>query len=67
MAVLLVERWILARLRDRCFYSLGELNVGIGELLDVVSNKPFKKLPGSRRSIFEEVERPALRPLPTRR
>ena len=65
-AVLLVERWILARLRNRRFYSLGELNLGIRELLTRVNQKPFKKMPGSRQSWFEEVERPALRPLPPR-
>ena len=65
-AVLLVERWVLARMRNRRFYSLGELNVAIKELLTVVNNKPFKKMPGSRRSVFEEVEKPALRPLPSR-
>ncbi len=66
LAVLLVERWILARLRNRRFYSLGELNLEVRKLLDVVNNKPFKKMPGSRRSLFEEIERPALRRLPTR-
>ena len=65
-AVLLVERWILARLRHHRFYSLGELNLAISELLTVVNSKPFKKMPGSRRSVFEEIEKPALRPLPTR-
>jgi transposase len=65
-AVLLVERWVLARLRHRRFYSLGELNLAIRELLAVVNHKPFKKMPGSRRSVFEEIEQPALRPLPLR-
>jgi transposase len=65
--VLLVERWVLARLRHRRIYSLGELNLAIQELLEVVNNKPFKKMPGSRRSVFEEIERPAMRPLPGRR
>jgi transposase len=65
--VLLVERWVLARLRHRRIYSLGELNLAIQELLEVVNNKPFKKMPGSRRSVFEEIERPAMRPLPARR
>jgi transposase len=64
--VLLVERWILARLRNRRFYSLGELNTAIRELLVVVNRKPFKKMAGSRQSLFEEIDRPALRPLPPR-
>jgi transposase len=54
-------------LRHRRIYSLGELNLAIQELLEVVNNKPFKKMPGSRRSVFEEIERPAMRPLPARR
>ena len=62
--MLLVERWILARLRNRRFYSLGELNLAIRELLVVVNNKPFKTMPGSRQSLFDEIERPALRALP---
>ncbi|MHB8590316.1 MAG: Mu transposase domain-containing protein [Candidatus Dormibacteraceae bacterium] len=66
VAVLLVERWILARLRNHRFYSLGELNVEIRKLLTVVNNKPFKKMPGSRQSVFDEVEKSALRPLPVR-
>jgi transposase len=64
VSVLLVERWILARLRNHRFYSLAELNLEIRRLLEVVNNKPFKKMPGCRRSLFEEIERAALRPLP---
>ncbi len=66
VAVLLVERWILARVRNRRFYSLGELNLEVRKLLTVVNNKPFKKMPGSRQSVFDELEKPALRPLPAR-
>jgi len=62
--VLIAERWVLARLRNRIFFSLGELNAAIRELVDHLNRKPFKKLPGSRLSLFEEVERAALRPLP---
>jgi transposase len=51
-AVLLVQRWILARLRNRRFFSLGELNVAIAELLVDLNQRPFKKLPGCRRSAF---------------
>ncbi|MEJ2292752.1 MAG: IS21 family transposase [Deinococcales bacterium] len=65
--VLLVERWILACLRHRTFFSLIELNVAIAQLLVKLNNKPFQKLPGSRRSLFEQLDRPALRPLPTTR
>ncbi len=62
--VLLVERWILARLRHHRFYSLAELNAAIGPLLEDLNNRPFQKLEGCRRSWFELIERPALTPLP---
>ena len=62
--VLLVERWILAALRNRTFFSLTELNAAIRQLLDKLNNRPFKKLPGSRMSRFLEIDKPALRPLP---
>ena len=65
--VQLVERWILARLRHRQFFSLAELNQAIRELLGALNDRPFRKLPGSRRSQFESLERPALRPLPEER
>ncbi len=65
--VLLVERWILAALRKRKFFSLGELNGAIGELLVRLNEKPFRKRDGNRRTLFETLERPALRPLPAER
>jgi len=66
-AVLLVQRWILARLRNRRFFSPGELNVAIKELLADLNQRPFKRLPGCRRSAFELLDAPALRPLPASR
>ena len=66
-SVLLVQRWILARLRNRRFFSLGELNRAIAELLVELNQRPFKKLPGCRRSAFEQLDAPALRPLPATR
>ena len=63
--VLLVERWILAALRNRTFTSLAELNEAIRGLLTRLNERRFQKLPGSRRTMFETVDRPALRPLPT--
>ena len=62
--VQVVEQWILARLRNRTFFSLGELNHAISELLVELNNRPFQKLPGSRQSLFEDLDRPALNPLP---
>jgi len=64
VGVLIAERWLLARLRNRIFYSIAEANLAIRELLVWLNNRPFKKLPGSRQSWFEEIERPALRRLP---
>jgi transposase len=65
--VLVAERWLLARLRDRIFDSYAEANQAIRELLVWINERPFKKLPGSRKSWFEEIDKPALRPLPERR
>jgi transposase len=62
--VLVVERWILAALRHRQFFSLGELNTAIRELLDKLNDRPFRKLPGCRREHFEQLDRAALSPLP---
>ena len=64
VGVQVVERWILAALRNRTFFSLAELNQAIGRLLTRLNDRPFRKLDGSRRSLFETVDRPALRPLP---
>ena len=63
--VLLTERRILAVLRHRQFESLGEANKAIWELLDQINHKPFQKMPGSRASLLEELDRAALRALPT--
>jgi transposase len=63
-AVGVVQRRILARLRNRTFFSLGELNEAIAELLAEMNNRPFQKMAGSRRSLFEEMERDQLSPLP---
>jgi transposase len=65
--VLLVERWILAALRKRTFFSLGEANQAIAELLGRLNERPFRKREGSRKSLFETLERPALKPLPVER
>lgn len=64
VAVQIVSRWILARLRNRTFFSLEEINKAISELLWLLNDRPFKQLPGCRRSRFEELDKPALRPHP---
>ena len=62
--VLVVERWILAALRHRQFFSLAELNATIQPLLAKLNTRPFRKLPGCRQSQFEQLDQPALKPLP---
>ena len=65
--VLVVERWILAALRKRKFFSLAEINQAIQELLVRLNDRPFRKRDGSRRSLFESLDKPALRVLPAER
>lgn len=63
-AVQIVERWILARLRHQRFASLHEVNRAIAPLLKQLNERPFQKMPGSRASLFAELDAPALQPLP---
>jgi transposase len=62
--VQIVERRVLARLRNRRFFSLDDLNEAIGALLETLNNAPFQKLDGTRRRLFEQIDRPAMQPLP---
>jgi len=64
VGVQVVERWILARLRNRRFFSLAELNQSIRELLQEINGRTMEHLGKSRREFFEELDRPALKPLP---
>ena len=63
--VLVVERWILARLRNQRFFSLAELNHAIGALLVDLNDRPMRRLGVSRRRLFEELDRPALGAMPS--
>lgn len=65
--VQIVERWIVAALRKRRFFSIEELNQAIRELLVHLNQRPFRKRAGSRASLFEELDKPALMPLPAER
>ncbi len=65
-AVLIAERWILAVLRNRTFYSMEDLRAAIAELLERLNNRPMRRIKKSRRQLFEEIERAALKPLPAR-
>jgi transposase len=66
VGVQVVERWILARLRNRTFFSLVELNRAIRKLLEDLNQRQMEHLEKSRRQLFEELDQPALRPLPDR-
>jgi transposase len=59
-----VEQWILARLRNITFFTLTDLNKTIRNLLKDLNSRAFQKMSGTRRSMFEELDRPALKPLP---
>jgi transposase len=65
--VLIAQRWILARLRNRTFFSLAELNHAIAELVEELNTRRFKKLEGTRREAFEALDQPAMRLLPVLR
>ena len=62
--VLIAQRFILAGLRKRTFFSLAEANAAIRDRLILLNNRPFRKLPGCRQSRFEEIDLPAMLPLP---
>jgi len=63
-SVLVVERRLLAPLREQTFFSLNEGNAAIRPLLDALNRQPFQKREGSRHSVYETAEKPALKPLP---
>jgi transposase len=63
-AVLVAQRWVLAALRHRTFYSLAELNAAIADLLVKLNERPMRHVKASRRELYERLDRPALAPLP---
>jgi transposase len=67
VGVQIIQRWILARLRNRQFFSIEELNQAIWELLEEVNRKPMKKLGKSRLELFESIDKPNAKPLPVKR
>jgi len=64
VAVLIVERFVLAKLRNRHFFSLDELNVEVRECVATINAKVMKKFAKSRRELLETIDRPALKGLP---
>jgi len=67
VAVQIAQRWLLARIRDEVFHSLGALNARLRELLEDLNGRVMRRYGKSRRQLFEEIERAALRPLPEAR
>jgi transposase len=67
VAVQIAQRWILARLRNRTFFSLAELNAAIRELLENLNARRMRVYGASRRELFLSLEKPALTPLPSQR
>jgi transposase len=67
VGVQVVERWILARLRNYTFFSLADLNQAIRELLGELNGRKMEHLGRSRRELFQELDQPALKPLPEQR
>jgi len=66
-SVQVIGRWVLARLRHHRFDTIAQVDAAIAELLPSVNQRPFQKLPGSRASVFAELDAPALMPLPPQR
>lgn len=64
VGVQLTERWIIAKLRSRRFLSLSELNAAIRDCVIQLNDRVSRHLGASRRALFEESDRPALKPLP---
>ena len=64
MGVQIVERWVLAKLRNRRFTSLATLNQAIFQLIDELNRKPSRHLGASRLVLFHQIDKPALSPLP---
>jgi transposase len=67
VGVQVAERWLLATLRNERFTSLAEANAAIAAKLAWLNNRRFAKLEGTRRSLFDQLDRPAMRPLPPTR
>jgi len=67
VSVQIAQRWVLAALRHRTFFTLVDLNTAIGERIDAINDRPMKVVGVSRRTLFEQLDRPALKPLPAHR
>ena len=59
-----VEYWLIAPLRKRQFFSIAEINEALWEKLEDLNSRPMQHLDKSRIEMFEELDKPVLRPLP---
>jgi transposase len=59
-----VERWMVARLRHHTFFTRAAVTTPLATLVPTLNARPVQKRPGSRQSLFETLDRPALKPLP---
>jgi transposase len=64
VAVQIATRFIIAKLRNRQFFALSALNGAVAELVEQINTRVSRHLGASRRALFEELERSALKPLP---
>lgn len=62
--VLILERWALARLRNRVFHSIAEINEALRECLEIINNREMRVHKASRRQRFEQIDLPQMLPLP---
>jgi len=66
-SILIAQRWVLAALRHETFFTLADLNAAIRVRMDAINDRPMKVVGVSRRTLFEQIDRPALKPLPATR
>lgn len=66
VAVQVAERWIIAALRKHHFFSLDEVKAAVKPLVEKLNAKVMRRVKKSRRQLYEELDAPALKPLPTR-
>ena len=67
VSVQIAQRWVLAALRHRTFFTLADLNAAIRDRVDAINDRPMKQTGVSRRALFTQIDRPALKPLPPTR
>ncbi len=65
--VLIIQRWVLARLRHEKIYGLADLNARLRSLMDIANSKKFQRFPETRRELFDQLDKPALLTLPKER